>query len=267
MVKLLLQNAPSIEDCALMYDLNWAVREQRTTAIAALLDLGARPDRKTRGITLLHLAAKKGWLATLRALHVAVLNGHKPVVEVLLDAGADIEARKARLTPHHLAISEQMINIVQPLLDRGASPAAEADNGINTFHLAVRENGTATVINLLNRYAALVNTKTRYGRPALHNALMSTGYGMARLLVDKGIDVNARTPMENTAWNLSRRRDARDNTFEKLLYSKMTPKPSKIMATSNHSSSSWIDYCNEGARAFLLFSFGSQCSSVRPPTI
>ncbi len=268
MLKLLLDNASSVEDCTATYDLNWAVREQRTAAIAALLALGARPDEKVAGTTLLHLAAGNNWLPTLRvllcarpsleitdldgatALHVSILQSHTPIVEALLDAGADIEARKESFTPLHLAISEHLIDLVQTLLNRGASPTAEADNGINALHLAVMANDKATVGDLLTRYPTLLDTRTRYGRTALHVALMSTDDAMALLLVDRGIDVNARTPMGNTAWDLSRRRDSKHKVLEKLLYSKMSPKPSKIMARingslmtdPNRSSSLGIDY-------------------------
>jgi ankyrin repeat protein len=253
MLKLLLEKASQIKDCVETYNLTWAVRGQRTAAIAALLSSGARPDQLTNGTTLLHLAAEKDWLSTLRVLicskpnlevtdsecatplHSAVLKGHKSIVTALLDAGANIEARKESFTPLHLAISEQTINIAQLLLDRGANPTLEADNGINALHLAVMCNDKSTVHNLLTRYPALINTKTRYGRTALHIALMETGFDMARLLVDRGIDVNVHTSMGNTAWDLARRREVKDKAFEKLLYGKMSPKPSKILARITHS--------------------------------
>lgn len=254
MVTLLLRNASSIEDCAQTYDLDWAVREGRITAIQALLDLGARPDREIKtGKKILHVAAENGRLAPLQALlvprpnldtvdsdgatplHVAVQKGHELTVGALLDAGADIEARKDTLTPLQLAISKQMTNLVQPLLDRGASPETKTENGMNAFHLAVMKDDKSTVRNLLTRNLGLLDTKTRDGRNGLHVALMSAGYGMARLLVDQGIDVNARTPKGKTAWDLSRRRESRDKAFEKLLSSKMSPKPSKIKARMNES--------------------------------
>jgi ankyrin repeat protein len=266
--KLLLEDALSIDDCKATYDLNWAVREQRPTAIAEFLDQGAKPDRLTDGTTLLHLACQNDWLATLRALlcvnpglevtnsdgatplHVAVMKGHTSIVVALLEAGAEIESRKESFTPLHLAITERKGSVVQTLLDRGASPAAEADNGINALHLAVMANDMSTVSNLLTRDPTLINSRTRYGRTALHIAIMSVDDDMACLLVDKGIDVNARTTMGNSAWDLSRRRDSSHKIFEKLLSTKMNPKPSKfkaringaLMTDPNRSSSLGIDY-------------------------
>jgi ankyrin repeat protein len=250
-LKLLLDKAQSIDDCAATYDLNWAVREQRDAATAALLNLGARPDEKKNGTTLLHLAAQNNWVSTLRTLleskptlevtdsdgatplSVAVVKGHKSSVEALLDAGADIESRKGFFTPLHLAISEQKTSLVQPLLNRNASPIVEADNGINAFHLAVIANDKFTVAEILTRYPILINSKPRNGRNALHIALTSADDDMARLLVDRGIDVNDRTPSGHTAWDLSRRRDSKHKALEKSLYGKMNPKPSRFMARFN----------------------------------
>lgn len=179
MLRLLLNNVSTTEDCAAVYDLNWAVRGQRIVAIVALLDLGRRPDELQHGTTLLHLAAEKNWLSTLHALlgakpdlevtdsagatplHIILLIGHEQIVQALLDAGADKESRKESFTPLHSAISEQKINFTKILLNKGASPMAEADNGISDLHLAVMANDLSTVVVLLTRYPALPNTKTR----------------------------------------------------------------------------------------------------------
>ena len=251
MLKLLLANALSIEDCAATYDLNWAVREQRVAATTALLNLGARPDEKTNGTTVLHLAVRNDWLSTLQALlgakpslevtdtngatplHVAVLRGHRSIVEALLDAGADIESKKGSFTALHLAISEHMNTLIQPLLDRGASPVAESDNGINALHLAVMANNRSTVADLLTRCPTLINSQNGDGRNALHIALTSADDDMARLLIDQGIDVNAKTSSGQTAYDLSRQSKSKHRTLEKLLLSKMNLKPSRFLRFSS----------------------------------
>ena len=251
MLKLLLGAAQSIDHCSSIYNLGWAVREQRIATISAFLELGTRPDEVVEGTTYLHLAAEHDWLASLRAmlsirpnteihnsngdspLHIAILKGHETIIEALIEGGADIEFRNGPFTPLLLAISEQMFEMVQLLLDLGASPMAAADNGINSLHLAVMGNDVLVVAELLSRFPELINMKTNYGRNALHIAMMECDCDMGRLLVDLGVDVNVRTSMGNSAWDLARRRRVRDKAFETLVQNKMNPKPSKLMAKIN----------------------------------
>lgn len=249
-LRLLLQNAQMIEDCAATYGLHWAVREQRVTAVAALLDLGVRPDNLVDGTSLLHVVAENAWLSILNELlrvrpdlqiadakgstplHIAVLGGHQSIVEALLEAGADIEYKKGPSTPLQLAIDKRKVSVVRRLLDRGASPLVKADIGnhsaVNALHQAVISNDKPMVEELLNHHPNLIGTKTSEDRTGLHLALMECGYQMARLLIERGIDVNVRTSMGNTAYDLACRRASRDRDFEKLLASKMSPKPSKF---------------------------------------
>jgi ankyrin repeat protein len=63
-------------------------------------------------------------------LHVAVLNGHGPAVELLLDQGAAVNATsKYGDTPLHFAINNRDVEIITALYKAGADVTIENDDG------------------------------------------------------------------------------------------------------------------------------------------
>jgi ankyrin repeat protein len=158
-----------------------------------LLEHGADVNTKDDfGITPLHWAADKGhvevvklllergadpnaksnysWTSGWTPLHYAADKGHIEVVEALLKHGADVNAKdKDGKTPLHVASVRGDVNIVKLLLERGADPNARDGNGETPLHWAASK-GHVEVVEVLLEYGADINIKDRDGRTPLHVA-------------------------------------------------------------------------------------------------
>lgn len=195
------------------------------TAIATLLlQYGADINARTiDGLTPLHLAAvesepnvlelflRHGAYVDARTnprsakfggswatpLHIAAKdNQHLDSIVLLLEYGADVNAKKAKgETPLHLASSfNENLEVIALLLDRGADVNAKNENG-NTPLLDTilshqpRHGVMLEVIHLLLEGGADVNAKNVHGDTPMHKADPT----LVPLLLDYGADVNART--------------------------------------------------------------------------
>jgi RNA polymerase sigma factor (sigma-70 family) len=89
-------------------------------------------------------------ISCFTALHRAAYNGDGALVALLLDAGADPDARThGGQTPLHLAALVDRPTIVALLLAGGADPNAAADHGLTPLHFAAIRDRRAIVAQLL----------------------------------------------------------------------------------------------------------------------
>ena len=98
----------------------------------------------------------------MTALHWAAELGHTAVADLLLSAGADVEAntRIGNYTPLHLASRSGNGPIARALLDAGADPQATTTNsGVTPLHLASAALGGAGVVTELLMHGADVNAR------------------------------------------------------------------------------------------------------------
>jgi uncharacterized protein len=169
--------------------LMWAAAQGHSETIRALLTGGAdlksratgptslrdnKPDANTSGL-LLFLGVRAPRLDALTPLMFAVRHGHFDATRVLVDGGADVkDAAPDGTSVLELAIANANYEVADLLLDKGADPTVSA-NGWTPLHRLARTR------------------KPSLGYiPGIVGAQNPKGLDVARKLIAKGADVNAR---------------------------------------------------------------------------
>jgi len=101
-------------------------------------------------------------------LGLAAFFGHRAIAEFLLKNGADVKtaARNAqKVTALHGAVARRDVEIVKMLLEAGADPNARQERGFVPLHDAAA-NGNAALVELLLQHGARADTKTDDGKTA-----------------------------------------------------------------------------------------------------
>ena len=206
-------------------------------AVEALVAAGADPNAGIDGYPALQLAVRDGTVEIVQALlaagadvnafgewvpgccqdldtalHQAVRYwdvcvdrdfGHcserTEVIQVLLAAGADVDARKklGGWTPLHAAANEgtwsEVFEMLLMLLYAGADPNARTEHGRTPLHLAVKNISSAAVVATLVDAGAEVAARDEFGQTPLHSsAHYNESPAVVAALVDAGADIKAR---------------------------------------------------------------------------
>ncbi len=161
------------------------------------------------GLTALHMAVLKGYTSVAEILlqngananarnidgmspsHMAAQQGDVTMAELLLQHKANVEARnKERATPLHLAAYLKQPRMVQFLLKQGANAEAEEINGVTPLYIAA-QNGNLGVVNTLIENGAKVNAIVPLNLATpLYSAALTNNQALVDLLLKKGADVN-----------------------------------------------------------------------------
>uniref|UniRef100_A0A6P7GVC2 Ankyrin repeat domain-containing protein 7-like n=1 Tax=Diabrotica virgifera virgifera TaxID=50390 RepID=A0A6P7GVC2_DIAVI len=127
-------------------------------------------------------------------IHHGVLGGNAKIVKILLEKGADINAKDIlKLTPLHLACRDGYLEIVHLLLKKGAvCNLQERSRNNSPLHLA-SETGCLETVKYFIGLGADVNFGTNQEYTLLHAACKWDKIEMVKFLIENGADVNKKT--------------------------------------------------------------------------
>ena len=126
------------------------------------------------------------------ALFSAVRKKHADVVEVLIDAGADIERKGNDGRSPLLVASSANLQIVKMLVKAGAGVRATSNEGTTCLIFATYRGHTETVRYLVGLPQVDVNRKNNKGLTALHCAANHNHADVMEVLIDAGADIEAK---------------------------------------------------------------------------
>jgi hypothetical protein len=175
-----------------------AVKKGDIDRVRELLAKGANVNTRDRH--------KDSWTYAQTPLHAAAHEGHTYVARLLLEHGADLNARdKYGFTPLFYAAGGGHIDIVSILLEHGADVNARDKTGNTPLH-HVALLGKAVVTKLLLELGADVNARDEYGWTPLHSAALRGNADVARLLLEHGADPSIRDKEGKTPLDVARER-------------------------------------------------------------
>jgi ankyrin repeat protein len=206
---------------AIRYDFTWLAAILRQLKNGQPVDIN-EPSSKAYQNTALHQAADLGRVDIVQLLldqgadieaknelfatplHIAVWAGYQDIVELLLlDNKANIEAKYADgISPLHVAVLKGYRSIVELLLDRGASTGAKDNEGWSPLHIAASKGdgckGNIVMIRLLIKKGADIEATDNEGNTALHTATSQAYIHVIKLLLKKGANIEAKDNEGNT---------------------------------------------------------------------
>ncbi|KAL1632792.1 hypothetical protein SLS56_003282 [Neofusicoccum ribis] len=171
--------------------LSFATSVSSYESVVYLLSRGAKTSTaSSSGWTPLHIAADKSLQIT----------------EVLLDHGADVEAKSADgKNALCCAVKAERLDIVEYLLKRGADLASTCNEGLTSLHTATTRGYHDIVKCLVDHGADMELDNNRSGMSALYVAAYYGHIDIASFLIDRGASLTAElrsgyTPIHGAAW-------------------------------------------------------------------
>jgi len=157
--------------------LHWALNEG---IVQVLLEYGADPN------------AKDGYNRT--PLDVALGEQRPKVARLLRDNGAEANEDNSSTSPLHVASANGQLADVRVLLEKGADTNAKGNGNETPLH-CTSDEGVALI---LLHYGADPNAQNSYNRTPLHLAMMKGCTKVAIVLLDRGASVDSRDSNERT---------------------------------------------------------------------
>jgi ankyrin repeat protein len=155
------------------------------SAVRETIEQGVSPDARSNGWT---------------ALSAASFFGHRGVLDLLLEAGADMNRpdEDGGLTPLHRALKGGEAGIAAALLERGAAVGPPDKKGLTPLMCAAALRDPAVASAILEK-GAPVDARNENGETALMIAAQNGAMEIAPLLKARGAEVNAQAKSGWTA--------------------------------------------------------------------
>lgn len=184
-----------------------------TTVVKLFLDAGMDPNSAgDRNLTALHFAASAGHTATVQALLSAKANVNVNSYRLEgLTSCCELSVCNG-VTPLILAILNGHVDSAKVLLNEGADVNAKMETSMlgetvctyTPLSAAVTEKGFGEVVKMLIHKGADVNVKRcGHGYSVLHEVSSNGDPDIVKLLIDKGANVNVKTDSGVTALSLA----------------------------------------------------------------
>ena len=143
-------------------------------------------------------------------LHIAVSQGDAETTEILIRAGADIEAQSELngMRAIHIAASLGEPALVELLIAAGASISERDSTEKTALHVATSRGATEVVKILLDNGAKVDSRELQQGLSSLLIAARDGDPEIAKLLIAAGADVQAKSAMGRTLLMLAARQDS-----------------------------------------------------------
>merc|ERR1712130_771121 len=183
-----------ISDQSTSQELDGDVMEGLTSALLALTtDNSPRARSKARELLLETIGCEGN-----NVLHTAIIKEAKDSVKTILrlieksgEQEVLEETNKAGLNALLLAVHTDQSEVVCLLLECGANPDSQDKDGESAVHAAVREE-SSHMLQILLKAGANPNLPSHLGKFPLHLAVEQNLLSLVRLMVDQGVDVEAR---------------------------------------------------------------------------
>lgn len=152
-------------------------------------------------------------------LHFAVKKGKPEMIKLLIEKGADVNAKDEQGdTPLFAAVcsySEKIkpLELMKILLDNGADIHARNNKGMTPLIYSVRfisSRDEGDEIRFLISRGAEVNVKDNDGMTPLHYAVLNNNEKVVQLFISKGADISAKTKKGNTPMMCAEKKGLKD---------------------------------------------------------
>jgi ankyrin repeat protein/tetratricopeptide (TPR) repeat protein len=173
---------------------------------------------EAHSLTLAWLFIQSGANVNLQNAHgdtpLMLSLGNSDIARVLLDHGANIEARNKDGYSALFLAADQPVGITQLLVDHHANVSATANDGSTPLHMAASK-GRADIAAILLSHGASATVPDHSGATPLHRAAESGNAELVQTLISHGADVNAKDNKGHSVLKYAKESHKRD--VEKLL--------------------------------------------------
>ena len=165
------------------WDIHHAVEENRTDIIRTLLKDQTNLENETGG---------QSQVAGTRPLHTAAFSNSSDAINLLLDRGAELEARNQYgRTPLFWAVLNNSADAVNLMIKRGADIKARDEDGDTPLHHAAWHNSPDAIKILLDRNSD-IEALNHMSQTALDCAIKVKAREAAKALLSYGADTSGR---------------------------------------------------------------------------